>query len=188
MFKKFKKNSIARRKNDENLYSIVAQELRGGFRQEGLWLKAVERAGHNRERQISEYIRLRVQSLRDDIDFSDEILSEKETRTKKESITSLLDFDEFIAILRSGAPAGSLKDYFYGFEEKDVQYFINLRDSADDYPIHVAVSLGNIELVAWLLQAGASPNVANYWWKTPLDIARNGSSEEMVSLLKSHLR
>ena len=70
IFDKFKKLNVAHRKTDEALYSAVAQEMEDGVRHNGLWLKALEQAEGNKEKQIAEYIKLRAQSLKDDISIN----------------------------------------------------------------------------------------------------------------------
>ena len=67
IFSRNKPNKIAQRKIDEHLYALVAEEMESGIRSNGLWLKALELADGNKEKQVSEYIKLRVQSLVDDI-------------------------------------------------------------------------------------------------------------------------
>jgi hypothetical protein len=44
IFTKAKKTTAVQRKADEALYSFVAQEMEGGNRHNGLWLKALEQA------------------------------------------------------------------------------------------------------------------------------------------------
>jgi len=69
-FDRFKKLSVAHRKSDEAVYSIVAQEMEDGVRHNGRWLKALEQAEGNKEKQVAEYIKLSVESLRDQITAS----------------------------------------------------------------------------------------------------------------------
>ncbi len=76
MFDKFRKMNIAYRKTDEALYSVVAQEMESGVRNNGLWLKALEKADGNKEKQVAEYIKLRVQSLKDDVSIYSELSEE----------------------------------------------------------------------------------------------------------------
>ena len=67
IFDKLKKLSVTHRQTEEALYSFVAQEMEDGIRHNGLWLKALERAGGDKEKQAAIYIKLRVQSLRDEM-------------------------------------------------------------------------------------------------------------------------
>lgn len=67
IFDKFRKTNISQRKSDEEIYSIIAQEMEEGIRHNGLWLKALVLADGNTERQLAHYIKLRAQAIRDDI-------------------------------------------------------------------------------------------------------------------------
>lgn len=79
IFSRNKPSKIAQRKIDEHLYAIVAEEMESGIRKNGLWLKALELADGNKEKQVSEYIKLRVQSLIDDMYIDDNYASPKAT-------------------------------------------------------------------------------------------------------------
>jgi hypothetical protein len=69
-----KSGSAVQRKNEEELYEVVAQEMADGERRTGLWLKALEKAEGDEGKQVSEYIKLRVQSLKDEMDFNSQYI------------------------------------------------------------------------------------------------------------------
>ena len=54
------------RKLDERLYFVVAEELDRGSVNQALWLKALEQSDGDERKQTAEYIKLRVQALRDE--------------------------------------------------------------------------------------------------------------------------
>ena len=72
-FNKLRRNAAADRKAEEVLYTVVAREIDSGIIHDGLWLKALEKAGGNESVQTSEYVKLRVQSLKDDISIVSEL-------------------------------------------------------------------------------------------------------------------
>lgn len=63
---RLKNKAVAARNSEAQLYSIVEQEMATGKRNEALWLMAVERSRGNTEKQLTLYIGLRIQALRDD--------------------------------------------------------------------------------------------------------------------------
>jgi len=172
--------NIAHRKSDEALYSIVAQEMESGVRHNGLWLKALEQAAGNKEKQVAEYIKLRVQSLKDDVS----ILSE--SFEAKRRISHDRDIEEFVTILSDGSPVDKIEAYFSGMNSQEIHVFINQPDACDDYPIHIAIKKGRLDLARWLLRAGANPQMKNYWGKTALEIAERKEDQDAIALLQQY--
>lgn len=177
LFSKLKKVSVAQRKTDETIYSAIAQEMEEGIRHNGLWLRALEKAEGSKERQVAEYIKLRVQSLKDDVS----ILSDQEKY--ENSIGHDLDIEELITLIKDDATADSIQSYLSNLESHEILKFINTPDACEEYPIHVSVKRKQIDLVRWFLEAGADPKVENYWGKTPLELAERDESEEIMALL-----
>ena len=177
IFGKFKKLNVAHRKTDEALYSAIAQEMEDGVRHNGLWLKALEQAEGNKERQVAEYIKLRVQSLKDDISiYSDSVDSNN-------SISHGRDIEEFVTMLNSNVSVAIIEDYFSGMYSQDIKDFINLHDACQDYPIHISVKRGRVDLAQWLLETGANPRAKNGWGNTASDIAERNDDKDSVLLL-----
>ena len=180
MFDKFRKIKIAHRKTDEALYSVVAQEMESGDRNNGLWFKALEKAGGNKEKQVAEYIKLRVESLKDDVSIYSE-LSEAEKQ-----ISHNLDIEEFVELLGNGSPIEEIKACLSELNTKEISEFINQPDACEDYPIHIAVKKNRSDIVRWLLDAGANPNLKNYWGSTALEIAEKREDQDAIAVLKQY--
>ena len=72
-FNRLKTNAIVARKTEEILYASVAEEMAANELNSALWLKALEKSNGNEERRTSEYIKLRIQSLKDDSHIMSEI-------------------------------------------------------------------------------------------------------------------
>ncbi len=66
MFGKVRLRSAAFRIEEEKLYAAVAAELSAGERREGLWAKALVNAGGDEAKASANYLKIRVQSLRDE--------------------------------------------------------------------------------------------------------------------------
>ena len=180
MFDKFRKMNIAHRKTDETLYSVVAQEMERGVRNNGLWLKALEKADGNKEKQVAEYIKLRVQSLKDDVS----ILSELPETAKQ--ISHNLDIEVFVTLLGNGSSIDYIKAYLIGLNTQEISEFINQPDACEDYPIHIAVKKNRADIARWLLSAGANPDLKNYWGSTALEIAEKRVDQEAIAVLKQY--
>jgi len=179
-FDRFKKLNVAHQKSDEAVYSIVAQEMEDGVRHNGRWLKALEQAEGNKEKQVAKYIKLSVESLRD------EISSHSNSASPNNSILNGRDIEELVAMLNSNATVVSIEDYFYGMHSQDIKSFINLYDGHNNYPIHISVKKNQLASAQWLLEAGANPILKNYWGYTALDIAEHNNDKDAVSLLQRY--
>ncbi len=65
--------SISSRLAEEELYEQVASELSRGERREGLWVKALAKAGGNTERAQALYIEYRIQALMDEAVIAEQV-------------------------------------------------------------------------------------------------------------------
>lgn len=185
LFRSFKKSGVANRKADEILYTVVAREMDEGTIHEGLWLMALERANGVSSLQTAEYVKLRVQSLRDDISI---VANEREINTLEEYQTAAaLSFEgnpnRVTALIAGNATYDEIIEYFDKYDSAQTTALINSPDDDDSYPIHIAVKQGRADIVKWLLIKGASLSVTNTWGSTPLDLARKANNTEMIAIL-----
>jgi hypothetical protein len=79
-FKRLKHSAIQSRIEDEGLYERALHEIESGYRRDGLWAQAVERSNGDPDRTVSIYIRLRVQSLRDEQELKSTAISSPSSR------------------------------------------------------------------------------------------------------------
>lgn len=186
IFSSFKKSAVITRKQDEYLYSLVAEELAENIRYDGLWIKALALANGNKDKQLAEYIKLRVQALKDELYIASEANLVNASKSDLESVTSkALDIDYFVEWLAKQPSLDSVRNYFSNVSSSQIKAFINQPDSADEYPLHVAVKCKSYVLTKWLLDSGAYPYVKNYWKLTPVEIAVRNEDEMLVQLLES---
>ena len=78
MFERFKARSAKLRLLEEKLYEDVVQELNQNIRRDGLWAKALASSDGSEEKAKSTYIRLRVQSMKDEAEVIDELRREEQ--------------------------------------------------------------------------------------------------------------
>ena len=64
--KEFQLRRVAKKLMEEQLYELVASELRQGYKREGLWAKAIAKSKGNDDKAKSLYIEFRVESLIDE--------------------------------------------------------------------------------------------------------------------------
>tara|TARA_B100000989_G_C19452986_1_gene432644 strand:- start:226 stop:672 length:447 start_codon:yes stop_codon:yes gene_type:complete len=99
MFEKFKDqlklNSAKSRLFEERIYELVSKEIESGQKRVGLWAKALATSDGSEERAKSKYIKLRVQSMKDELELDmekqrafeehikEQTVSEEEKRIKK---------------------------------------------------------------------------------------------------------
>ena len=86
MFEKIKLGSARARLHEEKLYEKVIRELNQGFKRDGLWIQAMIKSDGSEEKAKLLYIKLRVQSIKDEIEIEAE---EIEKATKEERQTAI---------------------------------------------------------------------------------------------------
>jgi len=174
---KFKRERIAIRKTDEALYSLVAQEMESGVRYNGLWIKALEQANGDPTQQIAQYIKLRVQSLKDDLSIAS---SRQNPGTR---ISRSYDVEDLITMIKNDSDVQEIKAFFSHMDYDDLVRLVNTPDALDEYPIHVAINKTNLEVARWIIDCGAELSVENYWGKTPMDMALVKGDKNFLDLL-----
>ena len=68
LFDKVKKTTIESRRYEEKLYEVALEEVEAGERRKGLYAKALSKADGDTEKADGIYLKLRVQSIMDDIE------------------------------------------------------------------------------------------------------------------------
>jgi len=80
-----KKKDAKSRLTEEILYAEVLREVEGGVRRDGLWAKALSDTDFDEAKAKSLYIKLRVQSLRDELNIARESGRQEEERIQQEN-------------------------------------------------------------------------------------------------------
>jgi hypothetical protein len=91
IFDKVKKTTINSRRYEEKLYEVALEEVESGEIRKGLYAKALSKADGDKEKADGIYLKLRVQSILDDIE-SEQINSREDARAY-EVIQELKEFD-----------------------------------------------------------------------------------------------
>ena len=79
IFDKVKKTTINSRRYEEKLYEVALEEVESGEIRKGLYAKALSKADGDKEKADGIYLKLRVQSILDDIE-SEQINSREDAR------------------------------------------------------------------------------------------------------------
>ena len=79
IFDKVKKTTIASRRREEILYKVALEEVENDEIRKGLYAKALSKADGDKEKADGIYLKLRVQSIMDDIE-SEQINSREDAR------------------------------------------------------------------------------------------------------------
>jgi len=178
---------VISRKHEEKLYALVASEMAEGIRNTALWLKALEEANGNSEKQISKYIKLRVQSLKDDIHIINSIPVEEPISHEKACLKVIDDVEDLVVMIEDGASKLDISNYLSDKSDSEVKLLINQFDACEQYPLHIAVKYKRADIVELLLEVGAQYNSVNDWGKTPLDMAIKQENEEIIDLIESFI-
>ncbi len=83
-------SSLKARANEELLYSQVAEEIEKNEINKGLWAKALSESGNIDSSAKALYIKLRVQSLKDEIEFLHESERGKISRKNLDNIAKVI--------------------------------------------------------------------------------------------------
>ncbi len=92
IFDKVKKTTIESRRYEEKLYEVALEEVEAGERRKGLYSKALAKADGDTEKADGIYLKLRVQSIMDDIES--EQIERKESKRVLEAIQALESEEE----------------------------------------------------------------------------------------------
>ena len=76
-FNQFNKMSIIQRQQETKLYEFVMDEIKEGIRHQGSWGKALVKCEGDEQKASAEYIKLRVQELKDFITLENIIEDER---------------------------------------------------------------------------------------------------------------
>ncbi len=93
MFEKFKAKLAKSRLLEEKLYQEVLRELNENIIRDGLWAKALADSDGSEEKAKSKYIKLRVQSMKDETEI---ILAAEREELEKQSAEEERQFNEFL--------------------------------------------------------------------------------------------
>jgi hypothetical protein len=93
MLKNFKRGAAAHRLLEEKIYEYVALEMQNGIRRDGLWAKALVLGEGSEEKARSNYIMLRVRSLKDEAHI-EEAIEERFAKLIVNADISLVDKTE----------------------------------------------------------------------------------------------
>lgn len=183
---KLKSKSVINRKYEEDLYAVVASEMAEGILNSALWLKAYEVAEGNSEKQVSEYIKLSVQSLKDDIHIINSTPVVESPKIEKRHWKDIDNIEDLVIMIEDGASRSDILKSLSDASEEEIKKLINQLDACEQYPLHVAVKNNRADIVEWLLKAGAEYSCVNYWGKTPAEIATHLEHFEILNIIKSH--
>ena len=79
LFKGKDKLSIFQRKHETYLYELVMEEIAKNERQKGIWGQAIVKSNGDEKKAEAEYIKLRVESLKDELEIQEQEEIEKAT-------------------------------------------------------------------------------------------------------------
>jgi len=89
LFNQFNKMTIIQRQQETKLYEFVMDEIKDGVRHQGSWGKALVNCEGDEQKASAEYIKLRVQELKDYITLNNIIEDERLKAIKQMSEDSL---------------------------------------------------------------------------------------------------
>lgn len=73
MFDRFRTQSAVSRLEEEALYAEAMREIESGIRRDGIWAMALAEANMDQSKAAARYIKLRVQSLKDEMDLTQKL-------------------------------------------------------------------------------------------------------------------
>ena len=180
---KIKFSKAIDRKVEEQFYAQVSAEMASGEINQGLWAKAIEKSNGNSGKQVSEYIKLRVQSLYDEIEISKQI--EKKGSPQEKIISEPPIYEKLCNYIKNDNING-IKSLFEDMSSQEIVKLIQTEDELEDYPIHMAAREGSVEAIEWLIKNGADIEMTNCWNLTPLQVAQKAKQEKAAEIILNH--
>ena len=147
---KLKQIAILNRADEEKIYSQVLKEIESGFIKDGLWAKAIQKSKGDDRKTKPLYIKYRVQSIKDEVEIVSQTINNEEEETEISSEKN----KENELVTNSDS--------------------INQHDKDGYTPLIKAVKEMDVELVNFLLQKGADPNIKELYFSqsTALTMAK----------------
>lgn len=188
---KLKRKVLESRKIEEGFYSIVAKEMDGGFLHDGLWLQALQIAKGNKEIQTAEYIKLRVRSLKDDVEISaatkkPDVMIPVTKNIETKTVSFKLDIERCVTLVNKGDAVSSLEKIIDQATLDGAVNCINSLDACGDTLLHIAIKADRLDILEWLLIKGANCTVKNQWGNTPHALALSKRNDIAVELLERY--
>lgn len=184
IFNRIKFSKAIGRKREEKLYSQVSSEMASGQINQGLWTKSIEKSEGDSGKQVSEYIRLRVQSLYDELEISKKIEHQNNIAAELTDDEPTL-YESFCNYIKNDNVNGVVK-LVSEMSSKELVKLVQSENEMEEYPIHIAAREGSLKALEWLIQNGADIRVTNYWNSTPLQVAQNAEQEQAVAIILNH--
>lgn len=91
LFDKLKTHGAVSRLAEEVLYAEAMREIESGVRRDGIWAMAMAEANMDQSKAAAKYLKLRVQSLKDEIDMAQKAAN---ARTAQEQKIRQAELDE----------------------------------------------------------------------------------------------
>lgn len=77
MFDRYRTQSAVSRLAEEALYAEAMREIESGIRRDGIWAMALAEANMDQGKAAAKYIKLRVQSLKDEMELTQKVADAK---------------------------------------------------------------------------------------------------------------
>lgn len=116
------KNRLAvNRIREEKLYEIVAKEMKHDQIRDGLWTKAVEESEGNESLAKSLYIKYRIQSLKDELEITENLAEIAKKQPQAKPILKIPDATDKKALLKESLETDQVIEHqgeFYAYGKK----------------------------------------------------------------------
>ena len=91
-------SAAQKRKDDEKLYEIVAEEISREQRNEGLWLKAMAETEGDENKTKAKYVEFRIQSLKDERELNSKKRVKTTVETTEDTKSDKIKFEEMTTL------------------------------------------------------------------------------------------
>lgn len=181
-------------------YARALIEVEECEQEKSLWARALVLSEGDEQKAISSYIKMRVERLREAMEYEDQFHGQEESRSPNSDENS--DSEEiltpeigehksdgrpealesnFTNLLFGAAREGSVENAVRALESG---IDINTRNKHGATALYLAVINNRVELARYLLDAGANSEIPYYTGKTARDVALTLGSQEMQLLFK----
>lgn len=179
-------DQIASRQFQEQLYEMVAEELKSGIRREGLWVRAYADAQGDEVQTRVLYIRYRAQSIIDE-SYSHHAQEKAQAAQAQANAKAQAEFLKRLpSMIQDLHRAAEYGDCVLIAKMLGAGVDVNVKRDDGNTALYLAALNGKEDAVVCLLSNGADPIIKNKKGRTPGDAARVAGYESVAKRIEGY--
>lgn len=194
--------------DEDAIYEVVANEMESGRTDKGLWIRLFAEFDGDEKKSKIAYIKQRaekliaierVRLLEQEQLRTEETARLEQLRTEGKSLRELVSPDkitpEMAEKIRSLSSSYGAAMFLNAVRLNQVEQVAKLIDENSFYvaiansegmsPLHISAAEGYVDMAKLLIQKGAPIDTRDMYGQAPLDIAKKGNRQQLISLISA---